>query len=649
MERKAVFRVIMALLLTSTLALPFNIQRVKAEPGTIYIRADGSVDPRTAPISTLDNVTYTFADNIYQGIVVERSNIIIDGAGYTLQGTRANNSRGMSSSGVRVLSNVTIKNINIKDFDFGVYLKYVKNCTFSGNTITNTYGIAGAGVYFEGVSNSTFSGNTMTNNTNFGVYLAGSSNIFSGNTVTNGSRYGVYLPMSSKNIFSGNTITNNFDTGVSIVGGIYGVGFMNNTFHGNTITNNGKGVSLGLLAGDTFSGNNITNNSQYGILLSSSLNNSIIGNNITNNGGGIAFNSGSANNVFRGNSMTNNSRNFVFDRVDSLVNDVDPSNTVDGKPVYYWVNKRDATVPTDAGDVVLANCTSITVQNLNLAANGAGIYLVGTTHSLIGKNNLLNGVGIWLDYISTPDYYRGSNNNSIVANSVTNSHIYIDSSSNNAIYHNNFVNSVAHVSLGSANVWDDGYPSGGNFWSSYTGTDSNGDGIGDTPYLIGDANNQDRYPLVAPVVWDYATPIPVVLGGTVNWVSLSSNSTISAFKFNQAQRQISYRATGTDGTIGFCQITIPNALLSGPYNVLVNNSSPLILKETSNGTHTSLYFTYSHSTKTVEIRGTSVGVAPQLPLVPILQLLAILIILTAVAAVLVKKKFLRRSKTDKVG
>jgi parallel beta-helix repeat protein len=79
------------------------------------------------------------------------------------------------------------------------------------------------------------------------------------------------------------------------------------------------------------------------------------------------------------------------------------------------------------------------------------------------------------------------------------------SNTQNVIYHNNFVNNT-HQSFSedSSNFWDNGYPSGGNYWSDYNGTDlysgpyQNGtgsDGIGDASYVI-DAYNRDNYPLM---------------------------------------------------------------------------------------------------------------------------------------------------------
>jgi len=77
----------------------------------------------------------------------------------------------------------------------------------------------------------------------------------------------------------------------------------------------------------------------------------------------------------------------------------------------------------------------------------------------------------------------------------------------NKIYHNNFINNgYQAIDDGIDNEWDNGYPSGGNYWSNYTGVDlysgpyqneTGNDGIGDAPYVI-DADSQDNYPLMHP-------------------------------------------------------------------------------------------------------------------------------------------------------
>jgi parallel beta-helix repeat protein len=97
-----------------------------------------------------------------------------------------------------------------------------------------------------------------------------------------------------------------------------------------------------------------------------------------------------------------------------------------------------------------------------------------------------------------------SSNSSVSGNNITANNVYgvgLYSSSSNSIFHNNFVNNNVQVysTSDSANIWDGGYPSGGNFWSDCNGTDANHDGIGDTPYII-DANNTDHYPLMVQYV-----------------------------------------------------------------------------------------------------------------------------------------------------
>jgi len=150
-----VFLIVLSLCLVDTQPV------MSQSSGTIYIRSDGSVDPDTAPIQ-IDGNIYTFTDNINIdsgdcGIQVDRDNIVIDGAGFTLQGTAAYISRGIDLSG---RSNVTIKNMEIRNFMDGIYLVASSNNTITGNYITaNT----DSGIWTSGVSN-TITGNYIANN-----------------------------------------------------------------------------------------------------------------------------------------------------------------------------------------------------------------------------------------------------------------------------------------------------------------------------------------------------------------------------------------------------------------------------------------------------------------------------------------------------
>jgi parallel beta-helix repeat protein len=375
---------ILILLLIGTLTLAFNIQPVKAS-GTIYIKNNGKVDPSIAPISTVDNITYTFTGDIkyptYLGIVIERNNIVVNGNGHTIQGSGVGDGFSLSN-----ISNVTIKNVNVEEFSYGIFISSSININISQSSIANNEN----GLYFDSSSNDKISRNKIKENNGAGILLINHSN-----TTT----------------VKGNNITNNY----------FGI-YLSSSSNANSITDN-----------------NITTSSYYGIMLDTSAGNDISRNNIKANNDGIGL-SYSSNNKLRDNILANNTYNFDLWglTVTDFMNDVDASNTVDSKKIYYWTNKQDAAIPLDAGYVSLVNCTRIAVQNLNLTKNKEGILLVYTTNSTIIQNDITS------NYIG----------------------IRLRNSSGNFIYHNSLVNNVNQVNTyDSQNAWDDGYPSGGNYWS----------------------------------------------------------------------------------------------------------------------------------------------------------------------------------------
>jgi len=250
--------------------------------------------------------------------------------------------------------------------------------------------------------------------------------------------------------------------------------------------------------------------------------------------------------------------------------------------------------PDNRHGILLRGVSECRISQNKFIDNCNGIGLFESTSNVIlrnhVKNSINNGIGVWQStsniilentitnnaegiFLSGPSNYNSifrnyiegnwvsgiglrwcASNNNISGNYLVNNHYGIwfreHDCSNNFAFHNNIINNTiqAYVEY-TMNTWDNGYPSGGNYWSDYNGTDLYGgqhqnetgsDGIGDTPYVI-DENNTDRYPLInpwganAPIASFSWTPIIPEVGELVTFnasASMSIGSEIVSYEWN---------------------------------------------------------------------------------------------------------------------
>jgi parallel beta-helix repeat protein len=322
-------------------------------------------------------------------------------------------------------------------------------------------------------------------------------------TIINGSGSGdvVYLTANFVNI-----------TGFTIIGSGIGFGDAGIEMSGASdceiiniiVTDTNFGIYLQNSHGNKFIENHIISNNWYGLYLYYSDYNIIKDNILTENYHGI-YNYCSVGTNITNNTMVNNGIEISGHSLEYWnTHHIDISNTVIGKPLYYWKDITQGIVPQGAGQVILANCNNVTVQNQELIHGTIGVeigfsannYIINNNASsnnvwgiyiershnnrIIGNNLSHNGGGIRLIYSSNNRivdniglnnsigfYVWNSDDNLLMYNTAISNNVYGISvlySSNNVFYYNNLINNSnqANDDSGGINQWDNGYPSGGN-------------------------------------------------------------------------------------------------------------------------------------------------------------------------------------------
>ena len=247
-------------------------------------------------------------------------------------------------------------------------------------------------------------------------------------------------------------------------------------------------------------------------------------------------------NKLRSNRISNcENWSFRFDGsdVEDYYNDIDTSNTINGKSMYIFQNKQNLIINSSFGDfgyLGFISCSNITVSGVNNSEKMHDIIFVNVSNSLIKDNNFSNNYfGLLLvfsydnriqnNYFFNTSYgislirssdnvlnrnsiidskYGGihlhiSKNNYITESNIRNTHCAFDITltSDNIFHHNNIINCTNIFEPDSwasqeENLWN-GPMNIGNYWDNYQGQDTNNDGIGDTEIPH---EGVDYYPLM---------------------------------------------------------------------------------------------------------------------------------------------------------